>query len=108
VADVKRLIDADALLEQFSERYSEAFGKVITGFNQAAWKGYCNGVAWARIAISEAAGIDAAPVVHGRWIDVSLRYTQVKEKCSVCEGVVYAHEYNYCPHCGAKMDGDPT
>ena len=49
---------------------------------------------------------DAVEVVHGRWIDVALRFTQVKEKCSVCGGIVYAHGFNYCPNCGAKMDGD--
>ena len=47
--------------------------------------------------------VDAVEVVHGRWIDVALRYTQVKEKCSVCGGIVYAHGYNYCPNCGADM-----
>ena len=50
--------------------------------------------------------VDAVEVVHGRWEDVSLRFTQVKEKCSVCGGIVYAHGFNYCPNCGAKMDGD--
>ena len=56
--------------------------------------------------LSEAPTVDAVEVVHGRWIDVALRYTQVKEKCSVCGGIVYAHGFNYCPNCGAKMDGD--
>ena len=56
--------------------------------------------------IVNAPTVDAVEVVHGRWIDVALRYTQVKEKCSVCGGIVYAHGYNYCPNCGAKMDGD--
>ena len=49
--------------------------------------------------------VDAAPVVHGRWYDVALRYTEVKEECSVCHGVVRVHGFRYCPNCGAKMDG---
>ena len=56
--------------------------------------------------LEEMPTVDAVEVVHGRWIDVALRFTQVKEKCSVCGGVVYAHGFNYCPNCGAKMDGD--
>ena len=56
--------------------------------------------------IMDAHIVDAVEVVHGRWEDVALRFTQVKEKCSVCGGIVYAHGFNYCPNCGAKMDGE--
>ena len=56
--------------------------------------------------IGEIPTVDAVEVVHGRWEDVSLRFTQVKEKCSVCGGIVYAHGFNYCPNCGADMRGD--
>lgn len=39
--------------------------------------------------------VDAAPVVHARWID---------ECCSKCGTYVYHGDAdNYCPHCGAKM-----
>ena len=50
---------------------------------------------------------DVAPVVHGRWLDskhkiFSNTYDYV---CSNC-GCDYAlAKYNYCPNCGAKMDG---
>lgn len=54
---------------------------------------------------------DVEPVRHGRWIhtDLSARWTG-KDECSKCG----YHEYdrsdlshlNYCPNCGAKMDGD--
>ena len=47
-------------------------------------------------AILCAPSADVAPVVHGRWLGY---------ECSVC-GV--SSEYgssNYCPNCGAKMDG---
>lgn len=43
---------------------------------------------------------------RGRWEDVSLRFAQVKEKCSVCGGIVYAHGFNFCPNCGADMRGE--
>ena len=57
-------------------------------------------------AIINAPTVDAVEVVHGRWIDVALRYTEVKEECSVCHGVVRVHGFRFCPNCGAKMDGD--
>lgn len=56
---------------------------------------------------------DVAPVVHGRW--VHSRYNDCSEqfelvKCSQCNHEAYAMAFyvrggNYCPNCGAKMDG---
>ena len=56
---------------------------------------------------------NVAPVVHGRWIHS--RYEDCSEqfelvKCSQCNHEAYAmalyvHGGNYCPNCGAKMDG---
>lgn len=52
--------------------------------------------------------VDATPVVHGRWIMNSNRPDQII--CMVCNvGFdVWKHEakdFNYCPNCGAKMEG---
>jgi hypothetical protein len=52
--------------------------------------------------IDDAPTVDAAPVVHGKW------HKRGNEKtCSVCEFIYYSNndEWNYCPNCGAKMDG---
>lgn len=56
---------------------------------------------------------DVVPVVHGRWIHS--RYEDCSEqfelmKCSQCNHEAYATALyvrggNYCPNCGAKMDG---
>ena len=56
---------------------------------------------------------DVAPVVHGRWIHS--RYEDCSEqfeivKCSQCSHEAYAMAFyvrggNYCPNCGAMMDG---
>ena len=52
--------------------------------------------------------VDAVEVVHGRWVmkETMIRSPFAKNAyCSVClEETSYAH--NYCPNCGAKMDGD--
>lgn len=57
----------------------------------------------------ETAKQTVAPVRHGRWISCSDKHA-FSEECSVCgEGVLWGdgrlHQCNYCPHCGAKMDG---
>lgn len=56
---------------------------------------------------------DVAPVVHGRWDD-SGRYTfpggGTAVRCTNCgcaltESEYHLNNWNYCPVCGAKMDG---
>ena len=47
-----------------------------------------------------------APVVHGRWIASHDNFCA----CSICKYPVYFveagwNQTNYCPNCGAKMDG---
>ena len=54
--------------------------------------------------IDEIPSADVAPVRHGRWIDSLARITSY---CSACG---HSHRClirtpNYCPNCGAKMDG---
>ena len=47
---------------------------------------------------------DVEPVKHGHWIECNYGLTF---ECSECK---YPTEYSltdYCPNCGAKMDGDP-
>lgn len=65
---------------------------------------------WIRNNIQKIPAADVAPVVRGRWkksyadheafgVRPFFRY------CSEChEATVY--QYNYCPNCGAKMEGE--
>ena len=49
---------------------------------------------------------ELAPVVHGTWVPTESPFMNECEDCSVCGyRTVWGHRYNYCPHCGAKMDG---
>ena len=50
---------------------------------------------------------DVAPVVHGRWIGTDKR-PHLAYKCSACEAKRYGKVdlINYCPNCGARMDGE--
>ena len=62
--------------------------------------------------------IENAPtveVVHGRWIDKKIDNFRMWEvRCSECDWVGISnydaynepYDFNYCPNCGAKMDGD--
>lgn len=61
--------------------------------------------------------VDAAPVVHGRWITYPEclgydgAYHDEHIVCSACHSVWNIIDndtlrFNYCPACGAKMDGE--
>ena len=58
--------------------------------------------------------IDAEPVRHGRWKAANRRGTLCDTYvCSECgnmvmqaEGYTYSCTCNYCPNCGARMDGE--
>lgn len=79
-----RLIDADALKEAMN------------------YNGAC-GICFRYV--DDADTIDAAPVVHGRWIKLAEAPEWDQRRCTVC-GDVSCCQRNYCPNCGAKMDGD--
>ena len=51
--------------------------------------------------------MDAEPVRHGKWINAGHdAFTQYR-RCSSCARILAnAPAYDYCPNCGAKMDGD--
>lgn len=94
-----RLIDADkakAELLRIGEGihvYDEYFNGIRIGYKRAAHS------------------LVTIPTVeerkHGHWIQVD----DTKCKCSVCEITHLIAQYpsgdkNYCPYCGAKMDGE--
>ena len=56
---------------------------------------------WVQSAIAHVPAVDAAPVVHGRW--VSTDGIVWCNQCSLC-GSRARIMHNYCPSCGARMD----
>lgn len=69
--------------------------------------------------IEDAPAADVAPVVHGRWDEVDwvemesggqelIRTPNAALRCSNCRNCFKKEllwKNNYCPNCGAKMDG---
>ena len=51
---------------------------------------------------------DVVTVRHGRWIEQEKYTFGTMYDCSICGDRILdnGHEWNYCPNCGAKMDGD--
>ena len=112
MANEKRLIDANALLElvQFRLPIDNRNAEVIAG---------CVDIT--RRLVENSPTVDAVEVVHGRWEDFADKhYKSAKRhdfRCSVCNNRASKFvggiedwwdmwEPNYCPNCGAKMDGD--
>ena len=51
--------------------------------------------------------VDVAPVVHGRWETNSDRPDTLICAMCKCGFDMWKHDpHNYCPNCGARMDGD--
>ena len=59
--------------------------------------------------IRELAAADVVPVVHGEWIALDRTEMFTELKCSHCGHLMLTGANslypNYCPNCGAKMDG---
>lgn len=93
-----RLIDANALAQRFS-----ALQECASMRDHVYLMGVLS-------VIDNAPTVDAAPVVHARWEDATLIIAGIRHpqtKCTACEKVYWGYrtECNYCPNCGAKMDG---
>ena len=84
----KRLIDANALIE-------EANAEGAYGYVDAKQ-------------IADAPTIDAVEVRHGYWIP-AMHIGDCCYRCSECQFLRDAYLLdigNYCPNCGARMEGD--
>ena len=71
---------------------------------------------WYSVKIKSIPTADVAPVRHGKWITTSgevfpgssqfLCYSHKHEECGFQYIDMGENEYDFCPHCGAKMDGE--
>lgn len=102
-----RLIDADDLRDKLvvlAKRLAKSYpcmdyGELVKGVIDV---------------IDKSPTVDAEPVRHGQWVEMYQEEVMFEGvyKCSHCgemysftDGTPEDNKYNYCPHCGAKMDG---
>lgn len=96
-----RYIDADAVYKilESCEIRKATIGNPLTDWEY----GYTCGIERAESEIECAPTLDAVPVRHGKWT-----VTPVYIKCSECGESFMLIPQNYCPNCGARMDGNET
>lgn len=94
-----RLIDADALRKHFVVPHELKCG-IQAGMDEYAIR-----------CIDEQPTIDAVPVRHGEWIEKDEDF-QAYLECSNCNmvfpvtvGWSFMAKTNFCPNCGARMNG---
>ena len=74
-------------------------------------RGEIQGLNAAMCGIEDIPSADVAPVRHGRWDDFKPGMPLQRKICSECGHITnpwLVQVYNFCPICGAKMDGGET
>ena len=112
--DMAEYIEREALVAKLQEHrrlFLDAYGDFcyLSTKDKARVDEMSNSIA----EVFNAPAADVAPVVHGRWEEKF--FTNDRQRvCSVCHCTVRQPSYDrgetalfkYCPHCGARMDGD--
>ncbi len=85
--------------------YGREWYKAIESRGDSEWSDALTFLAWAILALQS--------VKTGKWIKKDGWDGDVYYDCSVCgeswttiEGTPWDNDMNYCPHCGAKMEGE--
>lgn len=92
-----RLIDADALKDMLQ-------ALAYDDWNQGANTSWAEAFSEVAEMVEEQPTIDAVQERKGRWIDKSGGIENAWNYCSVC-GEQAIDLYDYCPNCGAHMEG---
>ena len=100
---MSRYIDADKLIEaiedsigciNFSSPYQDDNDAIVEGMERI------------KSIVDDTPTVDAVPVVHGRVETTTDRFSVYHQNCSECDEELEWKAYpNYCPNCGAKLDG---
>lgn len=90
MSDLIRREDANEALRECVRAYPNSF---------------YNGIEVARTAIRKLPTVDAVEQKHGRWKSVQVNPAAITFCCSECGADSVLGIENYCPNCGAKMDG---
>ena len=93
--------DVEPLKKQIAD-----FKRAVKSENSDYLTGYISALSAVEGMTAGQPAADVEPVKHGHWVkekpDVLIHW-----HCSVCKNCYYLEEpnANYCPNCGAKMDG---
>ena len=109
MANEKRLVNAEAIARKLKNAHCAECNVVRKIQCSACWVEDV-------LELLEGDAVDAVEVVHGRWIHDQVEGSNPfvdsppiwfdVMQCSVCEEYIEgSHGSNYCPNCGAKMDG---
>ena len=71
--------------------------------NKRYTEGWNDAILMVKSMIHSEKAADVATVRHGRWVyPIGMAYNYVCSECGKSIGVI---KHNYCPNCGAKMEG---
>lgn len=95
-------IEREAYLEELKERHDY----VMQDPEISKTMKWCEAVCYnrAKDILETLPAADVVEVVHGRWEDHG-EYFGFAYHCSACNNAA-GLKFNYCPNCGARMDGD--
>ena len=103
MANEKRLIEVAPLIDECKECMNIEWNKSVYTTWAEAEEDFMQ-------RLLDAPTVDAVEVVHGRWEPrtdvVGFVRCSVCHDCNVYDDWADGKKWNYCPNCGAKMDGD--
>lgn len=113
-----RLIDieSESFLNEMREKQNackdmihNSDDETIAWTDRDHWEGIYSCFVEMALTLNKQPTVDAAPVVHGRWIHLDQEESTISGKCSCCGWEAHYYEDDvadmpYCPRCGAKMD----
>lgn len=105
-----KLIDGDDLCKVLEEAQNLSLKMGKTSHSKYR-ETYAEALENVRKVVQNRSPIDANPVTYGHWIpnwipdDDDLDGYWDGYKCSICDEVLHDRPTNYCPDCGAKMNG---
>lgn len=100
---MSRYIDAGALLAELEEEIDFK----TTMYTEEQNMYFSMGLKCAVRDVKSQPTADVVEVRHGEYH--YRRFTDgvyYQKQCSICREWTYEYDENYCPHCGAKMDGE--
>lgn len=104
---MSKYINADKIISHLNDEI-EGCGDCDV-YSQPVVYGTYLGLTYARSVFETAETADVQEVRHGRWISNDLGGYKWAYYCSECgwvDGYPFNDRHKYCPHCGAKMDGE--